>query len=288
MSTELPHEAGSEKRKVSNRKLQANRQNALKSTGPRTPEGKAYSRRNALKHGVFTRHWTEFLVLGENSHEYDQLLDDLIDQYQPVGRAEELEVERITLCWWRLKRVWRHENSVIRDAGRGELAREAEYCKTLDMEDESLILQLQKALEEIETTYEVPQDLKQKILAIWPKFEPFWSSLDRVAQETLRNPPLSKLFQKANPDEQSYATALLIVRAAISFVEMMRQVRTIERFEVTTAQHVIPDREVLDRILRYETAIERNLGRALDRLDRLQRRRKGEPVLPPVSVRLSR
>jgi len=32
----------------------------------------------------------------------------------------------------------------------------------------------------------------------------------------------------------------------------------------------------------------RGLGRAVDRLERLQRRRRGEPVLPPVHVRLER
>jgi len=58
--------------------------------------------------------------------------------------------------------------------------------------------------------------------------------------------------------------------------------------EVAIAQHVITDREVLDRILRYETAIERNLGRAVDRLERLQRRRKGKPFPLLVSVRLTR
>ena len=39
-------------RPVSERKLQANRENAKKSTGPKTVRGKAYSRRNALKHGL--------------------------------------------------------------------------------------------------------------------------------------------------------------------------------------------------------------------------------------------
>src|SRR5579862_1552705 len=38
---------------VSARKVNANRQNAQKSTGPRTPRGKAHSRANSLKHGLF-------------------------------------------------------------------------------------------------------------------------------------------------------------------------------------------------------------------------------------------
>ena len=39
---------------VSPRKITANRQNALKSTGPKTLRGKAYSRRNAVNHELFT------------------------------------------------------------------------------------------------------------------------------------------------------------------------------------------------------------------------------------------
>ena len=43
------------KRPISERKLQANRANAKRSTGPRTEAGKAASCRNALKHGILSR-----------------------------------------------------------------------------------------------------------------------------------------------------------------------------------------------------------------------------------------
>jgi hypothetical protein len=42
-------------RPISERKLQANRANAKRSTGPRTEAGKAASRKNALKHGILSR-----------------------------------------------------------------------------------------------------------------------------------------------------------------------------------------------------------------------------------------
>jgi hypothetical protein len=42
------------KRPISERKLQANRANAQRSTGPRTTAGKAVSCRNALKHGILS------------------------------------------------------------------------------------------------------------------------------------------------------------------------------------------------------------------------------------------
>jgi hypothetical protein len=278
-------------RVVSIRKAEANRRNALKSTGPRTQKGKENSRRNAVKHGLFARHWMAFQLLGESSEEYETLLNDLLEQYQPIGRAEELEVERITICWWKLKRVSRYEDSVnhvgVRDIGRKELARQEEYCQTLDKEEENIIRELQDAKDQIETTGEVPQNLKQKVFAPRPKFESLWSTFERAAQDQLRNPSLSRKLKAMSPEERSCILAWLTITNTIKFVKELGEFRATGVREVVLAQHVIPDRDVLDRILRYETAIERNLNRALERLERLQRRRKGEPVLPPVSVRLT-
>ena len=82
-------------------RLQANRENAKKSTGPRSPEGKAASSRNGLQHGLCAeRH----IVLDEDSAEFDALVDDLYHRFRPVGVAEEKLVHRIAACQWRLDR----------------------------------------------------------------------------------------------------------------------------------------------------------------------------------------
>ncbi len=47
------------------------------------------------------------------------------------------------------------------------------------------------------------------------------------------------------------------------------------------------ERERLDRMLRYETTIHRQMAYAINQLERLQRARKGEHVPPPVTVHLS-
>ena len=49
----------------------------------------------------------------------------------------------------------------------------------------------------------------------------------------------------------------------------------------------LPPKEAVDKILRYETAIERQLYRAINELERLQRRRRGDIVPPPIHVELS-
>ncbi len=40
---------------TTDKKAEANRQNALKSSGPKTPEGKEAVRLNALKHGLLSK-----------------------------------------------------------------------------------------------------------------------------------------------------------------------------------------------------------------------------------------
>jgi hypothetical protein len=276
---------------ISERKRSANRQNAQKATGPKTPSGKAYSRRNALKHGLFVSQITDFEALWENPQEYEDLYNGIWDQYQPAGRAEEVEVERVAVCCWRLKRAWRYENAANlvarRDFVRRELKEQEEYCKERDKEEQAVILQLQSAKKEVEDRGEISQELKQRIFAMMPGFEELWSGLEKTFQERVEELDLSRMFRKASPKTRSSVLAMYTVTNGIAFLEQVGRRRSINVRETAFGQHAIPSPEALGKLLRYETTIERYLGHALDRLERLQRRRRGEPVPPPVSVRLT-
>jgi len=277
---------------LSEKKLKANRENAKKSTGPRTARGKANSRRNALKHGLFARHWSDFGVLGEDQREYEKLLNDFCDQYQPIGRAEELEVERITICWWRLKRAWRYENAEshigVRDFARQEIDYQEEHLQKMQREADAVLLELRKARNAIELTGgSLPEDLKQRIFAIDQRFECILSGFARCAQEDLNAFIASKKMPALSPEEHSSTASLITLALAIRFFEAMDEVAGVGVIENATARHLVPNRDAGDRLLRYETATEKSLARAVDRLERLQRRRKGEPVSSSVSVRLT-
>ena len=97
--------------KVSLKKLEANRKNALRSTGPRTRKGKEAVKRNALKHGILAR---EIVIPGkEDAVEFSRLHAWLRKDKQPKGFLEEMLVENIVICYWRLRRVLRSEMGEI-------------------------------------------------------------------------------------------------------------------------------------------------------------------------------
>ena len=96
------------KNQVSLRKIEANRKNAAKSTGPRTAKGKTKSRWNAQKHGLLSRRVViEDGVGKESREEFSHLLQSLREDRQPVGTLEEMLVEKIAIEYWRLMRVMR-------------------------------------------------------------------------------------------------------------------------------------------------------------------------------------
>ena len=92
--------------------IQANRRNALNSTGPRTPEGKARSSANSFKHGLSAR----FRVLtSENQEDFDDLLAEPTVTFAPTNVYEHILVMEIAQSHWRLARVRRIEADMIDD-----------------------------------------------------------------------------------------------------------------------------------------------------------------------------
>lgn len=104
------------------KKAEANRRNALRSTGPKTPEGKDAVRLNALKHGLLSR---EILLPGEDETALKELSERLQDELQPMGELESLLIEKIITAIWRLRRLRRVEAGIFAWEFYGELAERA-------------------------------------------------------------------------------------------------------------------------------------------------------------------
>jgi len=83
------------------KQIDANRRNAAKSTGPRSVEGKAASRFNAVIHGIFAESPT---LLGEHSTDFDALRDSYLDRFLPATPEEATLVANIVGHAWYLGR----------------------------------------------------------------------------------------------------------------------------------------------------------------------------------------
>ena len=299
MTKQTDDGVGSPKQAASIRKVQANRTNALKSTGPKTPKGKRHSRRNALKDGLFAMTvfiWDDSRM--ESQQQYQELLDRLAENYQPVGAAEDLEVERIAVCWWRLRCAWGYENAEV-SLGHANVAvrvQEAISRNLLLSKDRARLALLRSAEVEIEDAGKISDQLKEKMFEADAEFRTLWELLEKPAKK-MRDDiyarqaglPLSagEGLAQADPDSSTHlilATTVLAICALEHKDESLVQSGS----KVAYDGVAVPRSEALDRVHRADAAAERNLNRAIDRLERLQRQRRGEAVPPPLNINLGR
>ena len=92
------------------KQIQANRQNAHKSTGPKTPEGKAKVSQNAVTHGLTA---ASPVLSTENPQQYNLFHENLTRQLAPEGVLEYFLAERAANLSWRLNRAQRYDTLIL-------------------------------------------------------------------------------------------------------------------------------------------------------------------------------
>jgi hypothetical protein len=98
---------------VSSARAEASRRNGAMARGPKTPEGKARSSQNALKHGLRGQ---KYVVLpDEDAAEFAALEAALIEELTPQGVLQSVLVGRIARAAWRLARADRIEIELIEE-----------------------------------------------------------------------------------------------------------------------------------------------------------------------------
>jgi hypothetical protein len=317
---------------ATDKQIAANHTNAQRSTGPRTPEGKAAVRLNALQHGLLAR--DIFVDTGdgrEDEADYAALVEELRQDLQPQGRLELMLVEKIAAAYWRLRRAAREEASTLRrrldklDAG--ELDRREAYEKEVrkdltelnrrenpltasfdhDGLSQSELLEAQKqdavrrlrknpaglahfmrtldrAEDEIRTTDRLEDDT---VLRIEREFATEENALlDRVVAAAPRKSAGSSL--RFSVEEKDIVLALVQAERT-SLAEMQEAVEERLRAALSVERQAVglPSEEEVQHIQRYESMYERQLYQAINQLERLQRRRIGEPTLPPLTVEVT-
>jgi hypothetical protein len=116
------------------RQIFANRENAKKSLGPVTLEGKAISSQNRTVHGLSG----QFRVIaGENQTAFNDMLDEFMRDEQPIGIAEVELVKKMVESIWLSNRARRYQEAcfVVKPQNREQLARnEAEVAVRPELE----------------------------------------------------------------------------------------------------------------------------------------------------------
>ena len=296
-------------------KIHASRKNALKSTGPKTLKGKSVVRWNALKHGLLSK---EVIIQAgdgkESNAEFSRFLAQLQVDLQPCGILEEVLVEKIAVCYWRLRRVLRCEVGEIRNhldsawlrqmfRRLDEVRHEKQYL-ALDESRQKLekstlgIHHLIGVLADVRGLVEevgyIPEEALKDLLTNFGGEEKGMARWCFVFTKMATEGP-----EKAKEDPEHYgdtpppeACKGMILKLIDNEKEKLEGLKEFvhEKEELETEAKMcslaLPAKEAMDKILRYETTIERQLYRAMNQLERLQRQRKGETLPPPISVEL--
>jgi hypothetical protein len=290
-----------------------------RTTGARTTSDKDRSRHNARKHAIFAK---VLFLKGESRSEFNALWDGLRSDFGPVGTIEEALVEKLAVLVWRYRRLlaaetgevrkhaefleWDGDREATEEASQILVDRPEDYFKRVDMNDSGLIrycnnpkildlcVELLREMEAgikergfertaydqiISRLYGVSLTLRQTV-----KDEYKWCGqvAGLSADDRRRHgcPSLEECVSgllKAIDDEISWLVNYKRERAQVD----SRKIR------LDRLRYSIPDSTSLDRLLRYETTLERALDRTLNQLERLQRIRLGQTVLPAIKLDIS-
>ncbi len=208
------------------------------------------ARWNALKHGVLSQ---GAVLPTEDRAQFEELHKNLREDLKPEGALEELLVERIAICFWRLRRILRYDFGI----------KEGNDFK-LRSGKEVWIAKLEK----IDKLTSVRQQIAQN-----------------GANEKMKKAVAKELNLAVDPSTVS--DELLLSLANQGLAQLRESLPAIKAdVEAFALESALAGKRT-DTLLRYETANERQLYRALDQLERLQRQRAGDYVPPPVKLGIS-
>jgi hypothetical protein len=300
---------------MTNNRHAANRKNALKSTGPKTPFGKAVSSRNAVKHGIFAA--APILSGIESRDDWEKHRDGVLKSITPVGYLEELLTMRLALLSWRLWRVVRYEAEVSTAAvsrTEADMEKRYEFSSEKPQEPESAREKFRSAAVVIKTLKALPKLPGEKRLDRDSAVSTLWAlsrelpddrgsfSVPGIPDEDAEFDAFDQwtagLLRKAI--EVYAAAARLTVEALLykcissayrnnieadeeerDLVERARRWKLL--LDRENCSRTLLEPEVLDKVARYESGLERSFFRTLHEIQRLQASRSGV-VVPPVAA----
>jgi hypothetical protein len=242
--------------------------------------------------------------LKEDDREFAALHQRLCADLKPVGLLEEMLVDQIVTAHWRLRRALKAETGEIAlnvDAGQWDRKHqnpvldrqrwEAHGDPVYDMENSVLgNFIIGNKLKQIRSLVEQEGELNEAAVRLaYFHGEPnrLSEELEKIRSRWQQN---SEGLELSALRGRQQAEVLAYIDKRLEFISWHNPECEEHEDGVEAARQaaaVLPSPEVLDKIMRYETKLERQLYRAMNQLERLQRRRLGEAVPPPVIMMVS-
>lgn len=292
----------------SKKQAAANRRNALKSTGPRTPEGKALVGKNAIKHGLLAQ--LKVLPGLERPEDWERHLEQTVADLMPQGYMERTLAERVAHVLWRLRRAARYESEAAsaatenaeRQLARDELGWDEERIREQSPVEEAQerVELARRRLSVLETLGELPDDeaipdgawiTKAAAAAIdvhllSPEFPGIQGYPDGVSLRMVRWATWlvrNMLVAIAQTGQTTFDHLVVLVTA-----DARKQLAEAERARDTVAvmldqyrrRSILPGEPEVEKVRRYEAHLERAFYKALHELQRLQAARDGGAPAP--------
>jgi hypothetical protein len=294
--------------KGSLKQVESNRRNARRSTGPRTAAGKAASRMNAVKHGILSGMVVvRGLRIQEHEEEYEALRKRCFESLAPEGPVEEMLVERVVMTQWRLRRAVLAETGEIALSVDGGLRRREDRqplpLGVFASPFQDPAVQMEKTTQGLEYLTAVLKSVRRDVerdgelteatcesTRKWFINQP--NAITRALEgfREKQSASVEGLSEEEAKEIRPQPVLMFIDEKLEEYARLSEQREERENKDewARQAADVLPSAKVLDKILRYEGALERQLYRALLQLERLQRRREGENVPPPVTMEVLR
>jgi hypothetical protein len=252
---------------ASKAKIRANRQNAKRSTGPKTIQGKLKVSQNAITHGIFA---TTPLLPHENATEFAVLSQSIAEVYPPVDAIAAGLVERIILAIWRQKRLRIAEAAKLQISMTPEIMAE-EINEALKLPF-TRRLTAQSISEDQESTYiywkEVVEEFDKINIKATPKnlvqlsttFPKIYYQLKNDAlnamvsyDEFMKNPDkIIASLEKTKKYAKDFVAANAINHTAYNIAEQMKLAK------------LIPAGANLDFLCKYQVQLDTDLYRAIE------------------------
>jgi len=269
-----------------------------KAGGPRTLPGKMRSKKNALTHGISAK---QLLLKDESEEDFNSLCRELREILGAEGALENELILQLAMLLWRGRRLLKAETAEIRgsveflslDRLWQQQARASSCTSDLAAQHANPLAleQIIELLGDLRYHFQHRGFDRENDIAILRKIYglhnlekdfPFaYFALNIPNQDSDKREEMSRKY-----GDIKKTTIELIDEELARFEGLKNEIEEVDcsRSGYAELASLVPPQEILERLLRYESHLSREIDRLLNRLERCKRLRLGLPLSPSITL----